>query len=234
MRILFLGAYLPVFPSPVERPESVMGIGARNAPAYVGIGSIGLWYDFPMDNHTHTWELPLATLEDTAFVEAIKETFTDIYREWFSQEIMVVNHDLPILVRALRRVECWRVFLLLTPWMLARIFAPSQAPPIPIPEAWRGPARADKPYTVIGPAIGMVVRETAEKAHINYHPRIGHYLVQPLIQSMESFTSPDEAFEAWNTVIRTRTENIRELNRRCRWQEDISRRELFHPTVRET
>jgi hypothetical protein len=141
---------------------------------------------------------------------------------------MLVNHDLPILVRALRRVESWRVFLLLTPWMLARVFMPLEMPPVVIPAGWRATERADEPYAVIGPGMQMMVRETTEKAHINYYPRIGHYLLQPLIQSMESFASPTEVFEAWNDVIRIRTENIRKLNRSCHWQEDISRREFFH------
>ncbi|VFM96294.1 MAG: Protein of unknown function (DUF3457) [Candidatus Kentron sp. G] len=183
---------------------------------------------------TNPWELPLATLEDAAFVEVIEETFTDIYRTWFSQEIMSINHDLPILLHALRRVEPWRVFLLLTPWMLARMFVPIQAPPLVIPVGWRAVERVNEPYTVIGPGIRIVIRETTEKAHVNYHPRIGHHLVQPLIQSMEPFRSPNEVFRAWNEVIRIRTENIRKLNHRCRWQEDVSRREFFHRANRET
>uniref|UniRef100_A0A450RX67 [NiFe] hydrogenase assembly chaperone, HybE family n=1 Tax=Candidatus Kentrum sp. DK TaxID=2126562 RepID=A0A450RX67_9GAMM len=180
-----------------------------------------------MHSTNNTWETPLAALEDTAFVRAVEEAFADIYRTWFSREIELVNHQLPILVRALRRVEPWRVFLLVTPWMLARVFIPYKTPSIAIPEDWRGNARADKPYTVIGPVVTMVVKETTEKAHINYHPGIGHYLVQPLIQSMETFASPGEVYEAWNNVIRVRNENIRKLNRRCNWQEDVSRREFF-------
>ncbi|MBT8421074.1 MAG: [NiFe]-hydrogenase assembly chaperone HybE [Gammaproteobacteria bacterium] len=187
-----------------------------------------------MNNNTQTWEIPLATLEDTAFVAAIEAAFADIYRTWFTQEDMMVNHDLPILVRALRRVEPWRVFLLLTPWMLARVYMPVQAPPVAIPAGWRATEQSNKPYTVIGPGIQVQVKKTTEKAHVNYHPAIGHYLVQPLIQSMEDFTSPNDAYEAWNNVIRIRTENIKKLNRRCHWQEDISRREFFHRPSRET
>jgi len=175
----------------------------------------------------NTWETPLAALEDTAFVQVVDEVFSAIYQAWFSQEIDLVNHKLPILVRALRRVEPWRVFLLVTPWMLARIFIPYKAPSIAIPADWRGSARADKPYTVIGPGVTILIKETSEKAHINYYPGIGHYLVQPLIQSMEGFASPDEVYEAWNNVIRVRDENIRKLDRRCNWQEDVSRREFF-------
>jgi len=180
---------------------------------------------------TETWELPLITVQDDVLPQIVQEAFTDIYQEWFAQEPMLINHDLPILVRALRRVENWRVFLLLTPWMLARVFIPvlepSETLPIPVPKGWKPSERVGKPYTVIGPGVEIAINEASEKAHINYHTRIGHYFVQPLIQSMESFSSPEQVFEAWNNVLRVRNENIRKLNRRCRWQEDVSRREFF-------
>ena len=173
------------------------------------------------------WEIPLAAVEDAAFSGRVESVFTAIYGRWFADELMLVNHALPIQVRALRRIDIWRVFLLLTPWMLTRVLAPVRQPTIALPRGWRGAERRDAPYTVIGPSVSIPILGTSDRAHVNYDPRLGHHLLQPLVQSMERFESAHAVYAAWNQVIQTRDDNIRKLNKECLWQQDVSRREFF-------
>jgi len=44
---------------------------------------------------------------------------------------------------------------------------------------------------------------------------------------MEPFKTPDEVFNAWNEVIKTRNRVIEEQSRRCEWHQEVSRREFF-------
>jgi hypothetical protein len=64
-------------------------------------------------------------------------------------------------------------------------------------------------------------------AHLNYHPALGHYLLQPLCLDMEPYVEGDEVFRAWSEVIRIRDANMEQARRDCPLQKEISRRELF-------
>jgi ATP-dependent RNA circularization protein (DNA/RNA ligase family) len=66
-----------------------------------------------------------------------------------------------------------------------------------------------------------------QTAYINYHQQLGHYLVQPLVQSMQQYASAEAVYEAWSEVIRTRDETIRARKLECEWQNELSRREFF-------
>lgn len=178
------------------------------------------------------WEMPLAAVDDAAFSGQVKSVFSEIYVRWFSEELMLVNHALPIQVRAIRRIDSWRVFLLLTPWMLTRVLAPVRQPAVPLPQGWSRAERRDAPYAVIGPPVSIPILGTTDRAHINYDPRLGHHLLQPLVQSMERFASANAVYAAWNQVIQTRDENIRKFNKECLWQQDVSRREFFSRLAR--
>jgi len=173
------------------------------------------------------WQTPLASLDDAALAICVEGAFAAIYERWFRAELMLVNHALPIRVRAMRRVDIWHVFLLLTPWMLARVFVPTRQPGINLPAGWSVAARRDAPYAVIGPTVQIAIFGSSDRAHINYDSRLGHHLVQPLVQSMERFESANAVYMAWNQVIETRDENIRKRNKECLWQQDVSRREFF-------
>jgi hypothetical protein len=179
------------------------------------------------------WTIPLAGVEDEEFVRQVEEAFKDIYQRYFRDEPLLVNHQLPILVRALRQHPSgWRIFLILTPWMLARIFSPVQPPGLLLPPRWSAPERANAPYVVIGPLVSLPLWDTIQKAHLNYSLPIGHYLLQPLVQSMDRFPTPQAVFDAWNQVIRTRDENIRKRNAHSLWQEEVSRREIITHWIR--
>jgi len=66
-----------------------------------------------------------------------------------------------------------------------------------------------------------------QKAHPVYREELGVFLLQPLILNMQPFHTPEEVYQAWNQVIRTRDENRKRLNVHSEWHEEVSRREFF-------
>ncbi len=173
------------------------------------------------------WQTPADGLQDdAALLAAVVEQHRLIYDRQFRDQ-PEINHRLPVMTHAFRRLGQWRVFLLLTPWMLARLFVPDAPPDIEIPEQWRADSRKRSPYTVIGPAFDLHLLSGRQKVHLNHCPDVGHYLLHPLILSMTGFGSPEEVFQAWNGVIEARNQTIRRLQRQNPQQEEISRREFF-------
>lgn len=164
--------------------------------------------------------------DDQAVVEAVTRCFEEIYRTRFQDE-WLVNHELPVEMRAFRRNNKWCVFLLLTPWMMARLFLPTHAPGLHPPPGWSAEERADAPFQVIGPLLDFTLLGNAQQAHLNYLPELGHFLLQPLVQNMEGYASADAVFAAWNEVIQTRDRVMWEQQRECGWQKEVSRREFF-------
>ena len=164
--------------------------------------------------------------DDQAVIAAVGDCFSEIYRNYFSGEFLV-NHDLPVEVRAFRRSDGWCVFLLLTPWMMARVFLPERDPGLRIPAGWSDAERVVAPFLVIGPLLDFTIMGGEQKAHLNYLPELGHFLLQPLAQSMERFDSADAVFAAWSDVIKTRDRVMEEQKRECGWQKEVSRREFF-------
>jgi len=178
-----------------------------------------------------SWQLLGELQNDEQLLTQVLETFTQLYQDFFKHELLV-NHQFPIEIRAFRHTPPWRIFLLLTPWTLARLFIPDRDPKILVPPEWQAETRQQAPLTVIGPPVSLPILGGKERAHLNYHPTLGHYLIQPLIQSMAKFNTPDEAFNAWNEVIKTRDRVIEEKQRRCEWQQEVSRREFFAKLTR--
>ena len=84
--------------------------------------------------------------DDQAVIAAVSKSFGEIYRNYFSNEFQV-NHDLPIEIRAFRRSDGWCVFLLLTPWMMARVFLPECDPGLPVPPGWSAGERASASFS---------------------------------------------------------------------------------------
>ncbi len=182
--------------------------------------------------HKPAWEVGDAFLhDDQAVATGVTQCFEEIYRRQFHDE-WLVNHDLPVEVRAFRRMEGWCVFLLLTPWMMSRLFLAERDPGIAIPPEWSIENRTNVSYEVIGPALSFNLLGNTQQAHLNYTPMLGHYLVQPLVQSMERFAGADDVFEAWNDIIRTRNRIMEEQKHECGWQKEVSRREFFSRLVR--
>ena len=177
-------------------------------------------------NHVE-WQLPPVELaDDDALLRAVAAIYMDSYRRHFADGLNV-NPRLPVETRALRRIGPWRLFLLLTPWMLARLLFHDGTAPIDVPAEWSAATRGASDDVGIGPAVSFTLMESAQKAHLNHHPLLGHYALQPLVLAMERYTDADEVFAAWDTVIRTRDENMKRMNKHCPMQKEISRREFL-------
>lgn len=164
--------------------------------------------------------------EDPALSETVVAVHERILKEALGDDPML-NLTLPIEVRAQRRVEDWRALLLLTPWMLARLLFPDRSPPLALPEGWSAAERAEAEYLVLGPRLRFELFGQSQQAHLGYHHRLGHYLLQPLCLNMEPYRDADAVFERWSEVIRVRDENMEAARRDCPMQKEISRRELF-------
>ncbi|MBI5890921.1 MAG: [NiFe]-hydrogenase assembly chaperone HybE [Nitrosomonadales bacterium] len=173
------------------------------------------------------WKLGAAPAsDDRAVVAAVSKSFGEIYRRYFSHEFQV-NHDLPIEIRAYRRTDGWCIFLLLTPWMMARVFLPERDPGLLIPSGWSASECAAAPFLVIGPQLEFTLLGETLKAHLNYLPALGHFLLQPLVQSMGQYDSAGAVFAAWDEVIKVRDRVMEEKKRECGWQREVSRREFL-------
>ena len=178
-------------------------------------------------NDDSVWRLSdSAAGPDSGIVHAVEERFQQIHAAEFEGS-MDCNPALPVQMRALRRVDNWRAFLLLTPWMMSRLFLPLRQPDLPLPPAWTPEARRRQPYVVIGPALDLTLQSGVQRAHINYDDVLGHYLIQPLVLAMHAYESADQVFAAWNEVIAARDRVMAEQQRDCPWQKEVSRREWF-------
>ena len=92
-----------------------------------------------IDDH---WQpVPDELKDDEALLKAVLEEHRLVYDRYFRDDLDV-NHQLPVMTHAFRRLDRWRVFLLLTPWMLARVFVPDEAQDIEMPLEWQAEARA--------------------------------------------------------------------------------------------
>ncbi len=173
------------------------------------------------------WRIcPPALADDEALGRAVVGTHRAVLRDQLSGDPML-NAALGVQLRALRRIEGWRVLLLLTPWMLARLLFPDDRPPLEIPRGWSANERQGSDYLVLGPRLDFVLLGQPQQAHLNYDPALGHYLVQPICLDLAPYRDAAAVFEAWNQVIRTRDENMEKAKRDCPLQKEISRRELF-------
>ena len=173
------------------------------------------------------WSLyPEELADDERLRVTVRRLHEDIDRRYFAHDPLA-NRNLDVQTRSFRRLEGWRLVLVLTPWMLSRLLVPDRAPAVPIPLEWRAEARRDAAYQVLGPRVTVDILGQNQQAHLNYHPRLGHYLLQPIALNMESYISPDAVFDAWSQVIRTRDENMEKHRKDCPWQKEVSRRELL-------
>ena len=177
-------------------------------------------------NATDWQPIPAELADDAALSRLVEELYRDQYRRWH-QDSMTANPALPVTTRALRRIGPWRVMLLLTPWMFTRLFIHDERAPLEVPVGWSANQRGERDDTVIGPAVTFTLFDTPQKAHLNYHHRLGHFLLQPLVMAMEQYATADSVFAAWDEVIRTRDENMKRMQAQCPMQENISRREFL-------
>jgi len=165
-------------------------------------------------------------VDDAALARAVLAAHASIHRGQLAGDPLL-NAALPIRLRALRRVEHWRVLLLLTPWMLSRLLFPDEPPGLEIPPGWSADERRESEYIVLGPSVCFELLGQPQRAHLGYYPELGHHLVQPICLDMSPYPDADAVFEAWNRVIHIRDENMAKAKRDCPLQTEVSRRELF-------
>ncbi len=148
---------------------------------------------------------------DEALAEAVAAYHRELYATRFKED-PAVNHRLPVHVRNVQHSKPWRIALLLTPWMLARLWTADTTPPVAIPDGWSAEDRRESDYTVLGPAVALE-QLGGQRAHLNYAPPLGHYLLQPLVLSMEGYSDADAVFAAREEVLRTRQARREQLER---------------------
>ena len=165
---------------------------------------------------------PVTWIEEASLRAQVEDVFQEILQRHFSHE-PGVNLNLPVETRAYREIEGWRVFLLLTPWMLARLLFPAADAGLSLPGGWQPGNR----FQLLGPMVHFTLLESRHKAHLHHHPRLGTFLIQPLILNMQPFDGPETVYRAWNQVIQTRDRNRRRLQVHSPWHEAVSRREFF-------
>ena len=180
-----------------------------------------------MDKSEDTWQFPPTSLDgEQALTAAVVAAHHEVLTGQLQGDPML-NPAIGIEPRSFRELDDWRVLLLLTPWMLARLLFPSSPPSVAIPNTWSAAARRDADYIVLGPQVRFELLGQPQKAHLNYHPTLGHYLIQPLCLDLSSYRDAESVFAAWNQVIQTRDANMEKTKRDCPMQREISRRELF-------
>ncbi|WP_321323135.1 [NiFe]-hydrogenase assembly chaperone HybE [Thiomicrorhabdus sp.] len=159
------------------------------------------------------WQLIEAkTLQEAH--DFIIDVFENTYHKNFEEEWMGVNHNLNVELRGLKFVDGWVTGFLLTPWMLCNIYIPVlQQPEISIEAEWLAQQRANQDYVVIGPLKSFVIGGSSQKANLNYHPQLGHYLLQPLVQIMDKYANNESAFDAWSEVIAFRKAHYEKIER---------------------
>lgn len=179
------------------------------------------------DADSHRWQLAPPDLVDEV---ALKARVIAAHEEILAQHLQgdpMLSPALGIQVRASRQIEGWRVLLLLTPWMLARLLLPGTRPEIAIPDDWTAAVRRTADYLILGPSVGFELLGQPQRAHLSYHEALGHYLLQPLCLDMSPYRDAEAVFAAWSQVIETRDANLERAQRDCPLQREVSRRELF-------
>lgn len=180
---------------------------------------------------SHWQALPAALQDDETFLDALEAMYQEFYGRYFAADPMA-NHALGIEFRALRRVENWRLLLVLTPWLLTRLLVPDEDPGLPVPPEWAATRLTDADYQVLGPRLSFEWLGTAQQAHLAYDRRLGHYLQQPLVLNMQGYADAEAVFAAWDDVIRKRDANMAAFQKECPWQREVSRRELLTQALR--
>ncbi|WP_040724877.1 [NiFe]-hydrogenase assembly chaperone HybE [Thiomicrorhabdus sp. Kp2] len=147
------------------------------------------------------WQLiQTQTLQETH--DLIVDVFKNTYHKNFEEEWLGVNHNLQVELRGFKFVDGWVTGFLLTPWMLCTIYIPVlQQPNLEIETEWLAERRQNQDYVVIGSLKTFDIGGSSQKGNLNYHPKLGHYLLQPLVQIMDKYADNESAFGAWSQVI---------------------------------
>ena len=128
------------------------------------------------------------------------------HRQIFDQHFAAdpsVNRALGFHLNGYRRQGQWRIIQILTPWMLANLWFADSPPEIALPES----LLADPDHQPLGPVIDLPEKMGGGKAHLNYHPTLGHYFVQPLSLNLADYDDAQSVFEALSQADRAQGGN---------------------------
>jgi hypothetical protein len=178
--------------------------------------------------HGTTWQLlPMELKDDTTFTQVLVDVHREIYKDFFYDDPLS-SESLGFHLHAYRRTSGWRVAVILTPWMMSRLLFPEQDPHIVIPQGWSGEERCGTDYQALGPSLRLGWSGHYMQAHLNFHARLGHYLLQPILMNMKNYRTADQALEAWRDAIGTKGKKMMGMLQNCPWQEAFSDRAFLH------
>jgi hypothetical protein len=154
------------------------------------------------------WQLlPPECHQNRSFLDTLLAVHQEIYQK-FLVDAPLVNSRIGFHLYAYRRTSRWRTVLILTPWMMSRLLFPEQDPHIRIPEGWSGEDRGDTEYQALGPTLRLGWSGNYMEAHLNYHTKLGHYLLQPITLDLRGYSTSSEVIQARNSLIRNLERNI--------------------------
>ncbi|MBF0417181.1 MAG: [NiFe]-hydrogenase assembly chaperone HybE [Magnetococcales bacterium] len=172
----------------------------------------------------------VTTMADEALMGAVEAEYRQVYARHVT-EAWAANESLPITTRYYRDDPPWKIFLLLTPWMLARLFFAGDepvgfAPRLPLPVDGGSPDEGAQLFQ-LGPVVSFALHGQPQKGHMQWSAGLGHFLLQPLILNMAPYVGAESAFAAWSDTVARRDALLSTMKRNCGWQKEVSRRELF-------
>ncbi|WFE69562.1 [NiFe]-hydrogenase assembly chaperone HybE [Thiomicrospira sp. R3] len=160
-----------------------------------------------MNDLTQKTGFLISGVEADDLPEQIVNAFNQVYCDDFADAFMGVNHALNTEIRGWQTQQNWAKGGLLTPWMLAIVYFPLNYAALKgmvLPDDWKTNVCAERAYHVIGPLMPLMIEEKAYATHLNFHPKLGHYWLQPLVQNMARYSDNQAAFAAWNDVVEFR------------------------------
>ena len=159
-----------------------------------------------------TWQiLPQHLHSEMRFNLALLIAHRQIFDRYMAGDALV-NKALGFHLYGYQQQGIWRQIQILTPWMLARLWFSDSPPDIPVPE--NSPKGDD--YQPLGTEINLPEELGRGVAYLNYHPTLGHYLLQPITLDMTGYETAQEVFDTWSHDLQMlKTANIQRPERKA-------------------
>jgi hypothetical protein len=173
------------------------------------------------------WQL-LSHTDPAALPSRFATVFQAVYRDHFAGQ-MGVNDRLPVEAGEAASPEVgWWAFRLLTPWMLTEVLVPTAEPDTDLPPGWSAAERDAAPFTLLGPTLPAPSLGPPLPAHLTFHPELGHFLLRPLVQSLEGYRDAAAVYAAWEEVVAFRQQAQKAQAEAAAQREvPVSRRDFF-------
>ena len=142
------------------------------------------------------WQtLPQHLHSEMRFNLAVMIAHRQIFDQHFAAD-KSVNRALGFHLNGYRQQGLLRIIQILTPWMLANLWFADSPPEVGLPET----LQSDASHQPLGPKIDLPEDLGGGTAHLNYHPTLGHYLVQPITLDLAQYDNAHSVFEAMNQL----------------------------------